>query len=57
MKLVSGANIVTIKSETTLKKIEQIIYDYLTSNLEKAMFWIGFQMDDSDARKPLEDRE
>ena len=57
MKLESGAMIVTIKTETTLKAIEKIVYDYLTSHLEKAMFWIGFKMDDSDATKPLGDRE
>lgn len=57
MKLESGADIITVKTETTLKAIEEIVYDEVTSMLEKAYFWIGFKMDDSDATKALGDRE
>lgn len=57
MKLESGADIITVKTETTLKAIEEIVYNEISPMLEKAYFWIGLKMDDSDATKALGDRE
>lgn len=56
-KMDANARMATVKNKALLKKIEDLVYDYVLSKLENAVFWIGFFMDDRSMSKDVKDRE
>ena len=52
-----NAVLISVRSEAVLNRIEKIIYEFITSKLENALFWIGFYTDDRTLNKALKNRK